>query len=98
MERPVLLPRFFRPNARRGALALGTLVLVGCAGGPGRPPGAGSAVVGASAAAAPLKPEQRLLLGRQLLEASDYAAAEAHFRAAAVGPRRGPGLVGLAEV
>src|SRR6187549_1321010 len=99
MERPALLPRPFRRNARRATLLLGALLLVACGGGAGRPPGAGSSVPGASAGAAPpLTPEQRLVVGRQRLDASDYPAAEAHFRAAAVAPRRGPALIGLGDV
>ena len=98
MQRPFSPPGFFRFCPPRVALAAVLLVL-GCAGGPGRPPGAGSEVPGASGArAAPPTPEQRLVLGRQRLEASDYADAEAHFRAAAVPPRRGPALIGLAQV
>jgi cellulose synthase operon protein C len=51
----------------------------------------------AGARAAAEKPDDRLQSGIDAFEASRYAEAERHFRAAAAGKRRGEALVGLAH-
>ena len=70
--------------------------LAGCGAGATRPP-AMPGVASQAAPAAPLTPEQRLAAGRQRLDVSDYAGAEADFRAAAVAQSRAAALLGLAQ-
>jgi cellulose synthase operon protein C len=76
--------------------ALVAAALAGCAAGGTRPPGM-SPPPPPSAPVAPLTAEQRLISGQKRLEASDYASAEADFRAATAGKSRAPALLGLAQ-
>jgi len=86
-------------RSRRSLLVLSSLLsveLFACAPAAARP-----AAPSPAKAAAPAKKgapvADRLAAGREALAASKYADAEAHFRAALNGPKRGEATLGLAE-